>query len=132
MMERTLSTFDVMAVAGASYRQLDYWCRTGAIGCDQPARGQGSHRRFTPRQAACTWVVARLAEMGAQRDTLRRAFDALHDDGALWAGPVVVEAGRGGRVVPVDSAEGPGWVVDPRYGLAALAEFEQGNRRSVA
>lgn len=127
-----LSTFDVMRIADASYRKLDYWCRTGSVDCERPARGSGSHRRFTARQAACAWVVARLAEMGATHDVLRRAFDALHDGGSLWAGPMVVEAGEGGRVVPVAEAGGPGWVVDPRYALAALGDFQEATRRSVA
>jgi hypothetical protein len=128
-MDNTLSTYQVMAVAGATYRQVDYWCRTGSLDCHRPARGSGTQRRFTGRQAATAWIFARLAEMGAQQPVLRRAATALAADESLWNAPVVVEAGRGGRVLSVyEAGERAGWVVDPRAATAALRAY----RGSVA
>lgn len=78
---------------GVSYRQLDYWCRTGVIEPLVPARGSGNARRFTPEQVQVVRLVARLSELGAQHEALKRAAEqasALSEH--WWAGPVVISA----------------------------------------
>ena len=50
----TYSTVEVCRMTGATYRQLDYWCRTGRIHGQPVGRGTGSgnRRRWTPEQVA--------------------------------------------------------------------------------
>ena len=45
-----LSSYEVCRLAGITYRQLDYWCRTRRVVPAIEARGSGSARRFTKRQ----------------------------------------------------------------------------------
>jgi DNA-binding transcriptional MerR regulator len=53
--EETYSTVEVCRLTGATYRQLDYWCRTGRISGQPVGRGTGSgHRR--------RWTQAQVAE----------------------------------------------------------------------
>lgn len=62
-----LSSAEVCDLAGISYRQLDYWTRTGhAPGEDQRDTGRGNRRRWTARQAAVLAVMARLVSTGAR------------------------------------------------------------------
>lgn len=63
----------VCQATGASYRMLDYWCRTGIITPMHEARGSGTQRRFHVEQLPVIRVVQRLAEMGG----LHRATEAL-------------------------------------------------------
>lgn len=90
----TLSTPNVCDVAGASYRQLDYWARIGLLVPDTPARGSGSQRRYTLRQAMAARAVVVICEArGGHVHRLAPLVDYLS---ALdeWRGAVVVgEAG---------------------------------------
>lgn len=56
-----LSAPDAAKAAGASYRQIDYWCSNGVFGPEHIAPGTGNHRQpFSPVDvaalAACTRV----------------------------------------------------------------------------
>lgn len=44
------SSTEVTRLTGASYRQVDYWCRTGLIPGQLAGPGSGGRRRFTPEQ----------------------------------------------------------------------------------
>jgi DNA-binding transcriptional MerR regulator len=62
-----LSSSEVCDLAGISYRQLDYWTRTGhAPGESRRRTGSGNRRRWSERQAAVLAVMARLVETGAR------------------------------------------------------------------
>jgi DNA-binding transcriptional MerR regulator len=45
-----LSSDQVCKLVGISYRQLDYWSRTGLIEGQEDAGGSGRRRRWTPVQ----------------------------------------------------------------------------------
>lgn len=51
---------DACRVAGISYRQLDYWCRSGVVVPAVPATGSGSQRGYTHDQIVDLAVVADL------------------------------------------------------------------------
>lgn len=51
-------------LVGISYRQLDYWCRTGRLQPSVPARGSGTQRLFSIRDAQLAWVLAQVAQLG--------------------------------------------------------------------
>lgn len=60
---RDLSSHEVIALAGISYRQLDYWTRVGYIDVPVVAPGQGTQRRWTAPEAAQVLVLARVASL---------------------------------------------------------------------
>jgi hypothetical protein len=63
------STPDVAAQTGASFRQLDYWIRTGRIpGMDPDGKGSGVTREWTPAAVAHADRMARLTRAGLAVD----------------------------------------------------------------
>lgn len=77
----------VCGFAGITYRQLDYWCRTGLLRPEQPARGSGSQRGFSLREARIAWTLGQLSSLGpgflVELDCLR--------DLDRWGGWLVVD-----------------------------------------
>lgn len=60
-----------------SYRQLDYWCRYGAVVLAEDADGSGTRRRFTEIElAALHKLVARYNAINQQLEDIR--------DGKTW------------------------------------------------
>jgi DNA-binding transcriptional MerR regulator len=75
----TYSTQAVADMIGASYRQLDYWVRTGVV--DRPAvgnrrveDGSGTRRRWAAEQVPTLLLVARLRDLGATDEHIRDAI----------------------------------------------------------
>lgn len=68
------STLDVCELTGASYRQLDYWIRTGAVTPSiATARGSGSRRLFSEADVAGVRAIVEARRLIA---TLNRQIDA--------------------------------------------------------
>lgn len=67
----------VCAVAGITYRQLDYWARTGALVPARAANGSRTQRRYTAAQARAARVLGMFSEMGARHDAMASAAAAL-------------------------------------------------------
>lgn len=113
-----LSTSEVAAVAHASYRQLDWWCRTGVLAPSvDPGEGSGLRRRYSQHDALVAKVLARLSRLGAAADALRAASASLGSLDAFTAYLVVDEQGCVYRTddpgaVIVLRALGSAWVVD--------------------
>lgn len=60
-----LSSREVADLAGVTYRQLDYWCRTDLLTPSvAEARGSGSWRKFSYRDALTVAAVGHLAQLG--------------------------------------------------------------------
>lgn len=76
--------------AGITYRQLDYWLRTGVCRSAVEANGSGSRRRLTDRDVAVVQMVARLRELGVPLDTCRDVAATLIDRPESWSGHVLV------------------------------------------
>ncbi|BDS48899.1 MULTISPECIES: MerR family transcriptional regulator [Rhodoluna] len=70
------------AACGISYRQLDYWDRTGLV---QPsvrgAAGSGSQRLYAFRDILVLKLVKRLLDTGVSLQQIRVAVDQLHAAG---------------------------------------------------
>ncbi|MDU0967823.1 MAG: MerR family transcriptional regulator [Actinomycetaceae bacterium] len=68
--------------AGITYRQLDYWDRTGLV---QPtvrsAKGSGSQRLYSFRDIIVLKVVKRLLSAGVSLQQIRKALEVLKDQG---------------------------------------------------
>lgn len=68
--------------AGISYRQLDYWARTGLVAPTvRDARGSGSQRLYGFRDIVVLKVVKRLLDAGVSLQQIRAAVDHLRDQG---------------------------------------------------
>jgi DNA-binding transcriptional MerR regulator len=70
-------------VAGITYRQLDYWARTGLVEPSvRPAHGSGSQRLYSFRDILVLKVVKRLLDTGISLQQIRAAVQHLRDRGS--------------------------------------------------
>ena len=68
--------------AGITYRQLDYWARTGLVEPTvRPASGSGTHRLYSFRDILVLKVVKRLLDMGVSLQQIRTAVGHLRERG---------------------------------------------------
>jgi DNA-binding transcriptional MerR regulator len=68
--------------AGITYRQLDYWARTGLVEPSvRAAAGSGSQRLYSFRDILVLKVVKRLLEAGISLQQIRTAVHHLHERG---------------------------------------------------
>jgi DNA-binding transcriptional MerR regulator len=65
-------------VTGITYRQLDYWARTGLVEPTwRPASGSGAHRLYSLRDVVILKVVKRLLDAGVCLPQIRIAVSLL-------------------------------------------------------
>ena len=70
------------AAAGITYRQLDYWARTGlVVPSVRSAAGSGSQRLYSFKDILVLKVVKRLLDTGVSLQNIRLAVDALRERG---------------------------------------------------
>src|SRR2546422_26983 len=70
------------AAAGITYRQLDYWARTGLVEPSvRPAHGSGTQRLYDFRDILVLKVVKRLLDTGVSLQQIRTAVQHLRDRG---------------------------------------------------
>lgn len=68
--------------AGITYRQLDYWARTGLVRPSvRPAAGSGSQRLYSFRDILVLKIVKRLLDTGVSLQQIRSAVQALRERG---------------------------------------------------
>ena len=66
------------AAAGITYRQLDYWARTGlVVPSIKGAHGSGSHRLYGFRDILILRIVKRLIDTGVSLHNIRLAVEHL-------------------------------------------------------
>jgi DNA-binding transcriptional MerR regulator len=71
------------AAAGITYRQLDYWARTGLVEPSvRAARGSGSQRLYSFRDICVLKVVKKLLDTGISLQQIRTAVMHLRGRGA--------------------------------------------------
>jgi DNA-binding transcriptional MerR regulator len=71
------------AAAGITYRQLDYWARTGLVEPSvRGASGSGSQRLYSFRDILVLKVVKKLLDAGVSLPNIRTAVAHLRDRGA--------------------------------------------------
>ena len=69
--------------AGITYRQLDYWARTGLVEPSvRAAHGSGSQRLYSFRDILVLKVVKRLLDTGISLQQIRAAVQHLRDHGS--------------------------------------------------
>lgn len=92
-----VSSEELADAVGISYRQVDYWVRSGLLRTAAPVEGSGRSRRFTPAEVKVARVVATLRRLGvgapAEGDGLLRAVAEAVREGrpAVEVGRVLVE-----------------------------------------
>ena len=76
----------VCKVVGITYRQLDYWDRSGLLGPSlQVASGSGTQRLYTFRDVVTLRVIKRLKDAGTSLHKIRLAFEQLEEQvGEGW------------------------------------------------
>jgi len=81
--------------AGISYRQLDYWARTGLVVPGvRDASGSGTQRLYSFRDLVVLKVVKRLLDAGVSLQNIRKAIEALRSRGvADLAGITLISDG---------------------------------------
>ncbi|MGC0142606.1 MULTISPECIES: MerR family transcriptional regulator [unclassified Pseudactinotalea] len=68
--------------AGITYRQLDYWARTGLVEPSiRPGSGSGTQRLYSFRDILVLKVVKRLLDTGVSLQQIRSAVNHLHERG---------------------------------------------------
>jgi DNA-binding transcriptional MerR regulator len=68
--------------AGISYRQLDYWARTGlVVPSVRDASGSGTQRLYSFRDILVLKVVKRLLDAGVSLQNIRNAIEHLRNRG---------------------------------------------------
>ena len=73
----------VCKAAGITYRQLDYWARTGLVEpAVRGAKGSGSHRLYSFRDILVLKVVKRLLDTGVSLANIRAALATLRAHGS--------------------------------------------------
>lgn len=69
-------------VAGITYRQLDYWARTGLVSPEiRGAKGSGSQRLYSFRDVLLLKVIKRLLDAGISLNQIRTAIEHLRARG---------------------------------------------------
>ncbi|MDO4916345.1 MAG: MerR family transcriptional regulator [Rothia sp. (in: high G+C Gram-positive bacteria)] len=68
--------------AGITYRQLDYWARTGLVTPTvRSASGSGSQRLYSFRDVLVLKIVKRLLDTGVSLQQIRTSVEHLHSRG---------------------------------------------------
>ncbi len=72
------------SAAGISYRQLDYWARTGLVEPSiRSASGSGTQRLYGFRDILVLKIVKRLLDAGVSLQNIRTAVDHLRNRGVV-------------------------------------------------
>ena len=70
------------SAAGITYRQLDYWARTGLVEPTvREAAGSGTHRLYSFRDILVLKIVKKLLDAGISLQNIRTAIATLRDRG---------------------------------------------------
>ncbi len=104
MAEQGYRVPEVTKIVGISYRQLDYWARTGLVRPSvKDARGSGTQRLYSFRDLAQLKVIKKLLDTGVSLQQIRRAIGTLRDLKEPAIGTTLVSDGS--RIYAVESPE---------------------------
>ena len=83
--ERGYRAPQVCGIVGITYRQLDYWARTGfLVPSLQQARGSGTQRLYSFADLVKLKVIKRLIDAGMDVKRIRQAFAELSGQDGSW------------------------------------------------
>ena len=78
-----MTTYEILEEVGATYRQLDYWCRIGLLHPKNPTPGSGMPREWPAGELR---VAKRMVELTQAGLTLVAAHHAARHGGQLLTG----------------------------------------------
>ncbi len=108
MSEQGFRAPEAVRIAGISYRQLDYWTRTGLITPSvNDAHGSGSQRLYSFQDLATLKVIKRLLDTGVSLQRVRKAVEHLRKMRRRPHGVTLMSDGNG-----VYEAHSPEAVID--------------------
>jgi DNA-binding transcriptional MerR regulator len=111
---------DVCRIVGISYRQLDYWTRTGLVRPSvRDARGSGTQRLYSFRDLALLRIIKKLLDTGVSLQQVRKAIGTLRALKEPEVGTTIVSDGS--RIYAVDSPEAVVDLLAKGQGVFALA-----------
>ena len=85
----------VCKIVGVTYRQLDYWARTGLVEPSiQKAEGSGTQRLYSFDDVVRVRLVKRLLDTGVSLQKVRLAIDELRAQGRTVADTTLVSDGN--------------------------------------
>jgi DNA-binding transcriptional MerR regulator len=84
-------------IVDITYRQLDYWTRTGLVSPSlQPAQGSGTQRLYSFNDLLQLKVIKSLTDAGASLQKVRQAIDYVRNNlSGDWAEVTIVADGSG-------------------------------------
>ena len=100
---------EVAKIVGISYRQLDYWARTGLVTPSvQDAGGSGTQREYSFQDIVLLKAIKNLLDTGVNLQRIRKAIDFLrtHLNGAPSQLTLLSDGNK------VFAAESPDEVID--------------------
>jgi len=111
---------DVCRIVGISYRQLDYWTRTGLVRPSiRDARGSGTQRLYSFRDLALLRIIKKLLDTGVSLQQVRKAIGTLRALKEPEVGTTIVSDGS--RIYAVESPEAVVDLLAKGQGVFALA-----------
>ena len=86
-----LTSHELTAQAGISFRQLDYWCRTNLLTpLDHANPGSGHLRRFHHTQAHRAHLIRTLLDAGLSLQVIRSSIDEFQTTGTFTTGHLTI------------------------------------------
>ena len=111
---------DVCKIVGISYRQLDYWTRTGLVRPSvRDARGSGTQRLYSFQDLALLRIIKKLLDTGVSLQQVRKAIGTLRPLKEPEVGTTIVSDGT--RIYAVESPEAVVDLLAKGQGVFALA-----------
>jgi DNA-binding transcriptional MerR regulator len=111
---------EVTRVVGISYRQLDYWARTGLVRPSiQDARGSGTQRLYSFQDLAQLKLVKRMLDTGVNLQQVRKAMGTLKDLKEPAIGTTLISDGK--RIYSVESPDAVVDLLSKGQGVFAIA-----------
>lgn len=71
------SSVEACDLADVTYRQLDYWARTGLVVPTVRARGSGTRRRYTLEEVQILSLVGKMTKIGVRFGLIRKSIELL-------------------------------------------------------
>jgi DNA-binding transcriptional MerR regulator len=85
----------VSEIVGITYRQLDYWARTGLVSPSvRKAEGSGSQRLYSFEDIVRLRVIKRLLDAGVNLERIRAALEELTRQGRALSDVTLASDGR--------------------------------------
>ncbi len=120
MAEQGYRVPEVCRIVGISYRQLDYWARTGLVRPSvKDAQGSGTQRLYSFQDLALLKIIKKLLDTGVTLQQVRKAMDTLRHMKQPATGTTLVSDGT--RIYSVESPEAVVDLLARGQGVFAIA-----------